>query len=102
MRSARILRPTVLAEGAGAGRESAIQRTISLRRKPSQGSANLAWQTTGRGRDLGTDERREKRLGASERGASARQWVVSQRLRHVRTIRSTSLTGLGNLWGTPV
>jgi len=31
----------------------------------------------------------EKRLGAPERGASASVWVVTQRLRHLRTCRST-------------
>ncbi len=46
-------------------------------------------QATSGGGDLGSHTRREKCLGAPLRGASASVWVVTQRLRHLRTCRST-------------
>src|SRR5258706_15220111 len=55
-------------------------------------------QATSGGGDLGTHRRREKRLGAPGRGASASVWVLTQRLRHLRTCLSLVPTFAAICW----
>src|SRR5258708_40193607 len=69
-------------------------------RLDSSGTKAFLWHEASykRWRRLGLAPQGEKRLGAPERGASASGWVVTQRLRHLRTCRSLVPTCAAICW----